>query len=160
MKTPFRRGWGFITPKPIMEERQMAKARKLARRRKRAKALIGSMREFLTPAVFKQVRNASKRRNRPRWDLHPLLYILLLTTYCCGDSFPEKFEAARAFYVTCCPKRKRPGKGFAGFEKAVAKLPVPVLRSLAAAIRRRAATVFSDRWQVGGFIPFGCDGTR
>ena len=58
----------------------MANARKRARQRRRAKSLIGSMREFLTPAVFKQVRNASKRRKSPRWDLHPLLYILLLTT--------------------------------------------------------------------------------
>ena len=99
----------------------MANARKRARQRRRAKSLIGSMREFLTSEVFKQVRNSSRRRKSPRWDLHPLLYILLLTTYCCGDSLPEKFEAARAFYVTCCPKRKRPGKGFAGFEKAVAK---------------------------------------
>ena len=116
----------------------MAKARKHARQRRRAKSLIGSMREFLTCEVFKQVRNSSRRRKTPRWDLHPLLYILLLTTYCCGDSLPEKFEAARAFYVTSCPKRKRPGKGFAGLEKAVAKLPMPVLRALAAAIRRRA----------------------
>ena len=87
----------------------MAHARKRARQRRRAKSLIGSMREFLTPEVFKQVRNTSRRRKSPRWDLHPLLYILLLTTYCCGDSLPEKFEAARTFYVACCPKRKRPG---------------------------------------------------
>jgi hypothetical protein len=143
-----------------MEERQMAKARKHARQRKRAKSLIGSMWEFLTPAVFKQVRNASKRRKHRRWDLHPLLYILLLTTYCCGDSLPEKFEAARGFYVVCCPKRKRPGVSFAGFEKAVAKLPMPVLRALAAAIRGRMEAIFADRWKVGSFIPFGCDGTR
>jgi hypothetical protein len=64
------------------------------------------------------------------------------------------------FYVTCCLKRKRPGQGFAGFEKAVAKLPMPVLRALAAAIRRRVAAVFVARWEAGGFIPFGCDGTR
>jgi len=138
----------------------MAEARKRARQRKRAKSLIGSMREFLTPAVFKQVRNASKQRKRPRWDLHPLLYILLLTTYCCGDSLPEKFEAAKGFYVVCCPKRKRPGVSFAGFEKAVAKLPMPVLRVLAAAIRGRVEAIFGDRWKVGSFIPFGCDGTR
>jgi len=92
--------------------------------------------------------------------LHPLLYILLLTTYCCGDSLPEKFEAARGFYVVCCPKRKRPGVSFAGFEKAVAKLPMPVLRALAAAIRGRMEAIFADRWKVGSFIPFGCDGTR
>ena len=108
---------GVCNTNPIMEERQMAKARKRARQRRRAKSLIGSMREFLTPAVFKQVRNASKRRKSPRWDLHPLLYILLLTTYCCGDSLPEKFEAAKEFYVVCCPKRKRPGEVFCGIRE-------------------------------------------
>jgi hypothetical protein len=143
-----------------MEERQMVHARKRARQRRRAKSLIGSIREFLTPAVFKQVRNASHRRKSPRWDLHPLLYILLLTTYCCGDSLPEKFEAAKCFYVACCPKRKRPGESFSGFEKAVSKLPMAVLRTLAAAMRARVAAVFGDRWKVGEFIPFGCDGTR
>lgn len=138
----------------------MAAARKRARQRRRAKSLIGSMREFLTAAVFKQVRNASPRRKSPRWDLHPLLYILLLTTYCSGDSLPEKFEAAKGFYVVCCPKRKRPGASFSGFEKAVAKLPMPVLRALAAAIRGRVEAIFGERWKVGNFIPLGCDGTR
>ncbi len=138
----------------------MAKARKRARQRRRAKSLIESMREFLTPAVFKQVRNASKRRKHQRWDLQPLLYILLLMTYCCGDSLSEKLEAAGGFYVVCCPKRKRPGKSFAGFEKAVTKLPMPVLRALATAIRGRVATIFGERWKVGDFIPLGCDGTR
>jgi len=138
----------------------MANARKCARQRQRSKSLIGSMQKFLTPEVFKQVRNATKRRKHPRWDLYPLLYILLLTTYCCGDSLPEKFEAARGFYVACCPKRKRPGTSFAGFEKAIAKLPMPIVRTLAVAIRRRVETVFAERWKVGNFIPLGCDGTR
>ena len=138
----------------------MANAKKRSRRRKQAKSLIGAMREFLTPAVFKQVRIASKRRKSPRWDLHPLLYILLMTTWCCGDSLPEKFEAAKGFYVVCCPKRKRPGVSFTGFEKALAKLPMPVFRALAAAIRGRIEAIFGERWKVGNFIPFGCDGTR
>jgi len=37
---------------------------------------------------------------------------------------------------------------------------MPVLRTLAAAIRRRVEAVFADRWKVGNFIPLGCDGTR
>jgi len=138
----------------------MARARKRTRQRRRAKSLLGSMRKFLTPEVFKQVRNSAKRRKSPRWDLHPLLWILLLTTYCCGDSLPEKFEAAKGFYVVCCPKRKRPGKSFAGFEKAITKLPMPILRALAAGIRGRFQVIFQERWMVGNFIPFGCDGTR
>ena len=61
----------------------MANARKRARQRRRAKSLIGSMREFLTPTVFKQVRNASKRRKSPAMGLasvalHPLVDDLLL----------------------------------------------------------------------------------
>lgn len=138
----------------------MARARKHARQRRRARSLMGSMRNLLTSEVFKQVRNVSKRRKCPRWDLHPLLWILLLTTYCSGDSLPEKFEAAKGFYVVCCPKRKRPGKSFAGFEKAITKLPMPILRTLEAGIRGRFQAMFQERWKVGDFIPFGCDGTR
>lgn len=138
----------------------MAQKAARARQRKRAKSLAGAMQDFLTPTVFRQVRSASKARKRPRWDLHPLVYVLLLSTYCVGDSLPEKFEAARGFYVVCCPKRRRPGVSFSGFEKAVARLPMPVLRALAAGIRGRAETLFAERWKVGNLIPLGCDGTR
>ena len=71
----------------------MSRARK-CRIRPVAKSLPQSIREFLTSAVFRQVRNAVSRRKQPRWDLHPLLYVLLLTTWCCGDSLPEQFEVA------------------------------------------------------------------
>jgi len=138
----------------------MRKAGKPGRLRPQAKTLLDSMRHFLTPDVFKQVRNAVPRRKSPRWDVHPLIYVLLVVTWCCGDSLPEKFEAARTFYVVGCPKRKRPGETFAGFEKALAKLPMPVLRALAEAIRGRILVLFGDRLKVNGFIPLGCDGTR
>jgi hypothetical protein len=93
----------------------MANARKRARRRRRAKSLIGSIREFLTPEVFKQVRNSSSRRKSPRWDVHPLLYILVLTTYCCGDSLPEKFEAGQNFLRRELPQTKTPRRAFVRF---------------------------------------------
>ena len=88
----------------------MAKARKPRRMRPRARTLPECLREFLTPAVWKQARQAGKKRKLPRWDMHRLILVLLLMTWCCGDSLPEKFEAARGFYVVCCPKRRRPGK--------------------------------------------------
>lgn len=130
------------------------------RARRRAKTVAESIRDFLTPAVLRQVRQSASRRRKPRWDLHPLIYVLLSVTWCCGDSLPEKFEAARGFYVICCPKRKRPGKSFQGFEKAVRRLPMPVLRTLAGAIRGRIQALFGDRLMFGGFIPLGCDGTK
>jgi hypothetical protein len=45
-------------------------------------------------------------------------------TSCCGESLPEKFEAARGFYVICRDKRRRPGETFQGFQQAVGKLPM------------------------------------
>lgn len=140
-----------------MEERPMSAKRRL---RPVAQSLPQAMREFLTPAVFRQVRKVGGRRKQPRWDLHPLLMVLLLSTWCAGDNLPEKFEAAKGFYVVCCPKRKRPGSSFSGFEKALARLPLPVLRALAEALRGRLQTRLGAQWVRHGFLPLGCDGTR
>lgn len=142
-----------------MEERHMD-ARKRGRLRPKAKTFPQAMQEFLTPAVFRQVRKSVRSRKQPRWDIHPLLYVVLLMTWCTGDSLPEKFETARAFYVVMCPKRRRPGRSFSGFEKALCKLPIPVLRALASALRGRIQAVFDSRLIYRGFIPFGCDGLR
>jgi hypothetical protein len=68
----------------------------------------------------------------------------LTMTWCCGDSLPEKFEAARGFYVICHDKRRRPGETFQGFQQAVGKLPMAVLRALTRGIRG------SDRTTPGG----------
>ena len=138
----------------------MCKARKPMRMRPKAKSLIGCLRDFLTPEVWKQVRNAGNPRKKPRWDVHPLLFVLLTMTWACGDSLPEKFETARGFYVLCHEKKRRPGESFQGFQQALEKLTMPVLRALAGGIRRRLEKLLTKRLAVGGFIPLGCDGTR
>ena len=115
---------------------------------------------FLTPQVWKQAQGAVPHRRAWRWQTQPLLFIVLGMTWCAGDSLPERFEAARAFYVALHQRRRRPGKTFAGFEKALGKLPMPVLRAVATAVRSRLAQVFAPRLWVDGFIPLGCDGSR
>jgi len=133
------------TKQPDQEERLVSERARTRRQGRRAKTVAESVRNFLTPTVIRQVRNVGPRRRKPRWDLYPLIHVLLVMTWVCGDSLPEKFEAARGFYVVCCPKRKRPGKSFQGFEKAVSKLPMPVLRTLAGMIRGRIDVLFDDR---------------
>jgi len=91
---------------------------------------------FLTPQVWKQAHQAAGRRRALRWQTHPLLFVLLVMTWCAGDSLPERFETARAFYVALHQRCRRPGQTFAGFEKALGKVPLPVLRSVAAAVRQ------------------------
>jgi hypothetical protein len=123
-------------------------------------SFLECLRYFLTPQVWKQAQRACPCRRTQRWQTQPLLFVLLVMTWCAGDSQPERFETARACYVALHQRRKRPGKTFAGFEKALGKLPIPVLRAVATAIRSRLAQVFAKRLWVDGFIPLGCDGSR
>jgi len=115
---------------------------------------------ILTPQVWKQAQQAAGRRRALRWQRQPLILVLLVMTWCAGDSLPERFETARAFYVACHQRRRRPGKTFAGFEKALGKMPLRVLRAVAGAVRQRLAAVFAERFRVDGWIPLGCDGSR
>lgn len=127
----------------------------------RSESFLGCLRQFLTPQVWKQAQHAARApRAGSRWSTQRLIFVLLVMTWCCGDSLPERFETARAFYVACHPRRKQPGKTFAGFQQALNKLPTAILRALAAGVRGRIAQLFGQRLKVQGFIPLGCDGSR
>jgi hypothetical protein len=135
--------------------------RQTRRRRRQAQSFVQCVRQFLTPEVFKQAQRArhSKRRS-PRWQVQPLIFVLLTMTWTVGDSTAERFETARAFYIACHDSRKRPGQTVAGFQAALSKLPVGVLRTVAVSIRRQLLAVLGDRLKTGGWRVFGCDGSR
>ncbi len=87
----------------------MKAARKL-RQWQRPQSLLEHVRQFLNPQVWKQARQAVPRhRAHPRWDLQPLLLIVLAMTWAAGDSQAEKFQTARGFYVASYHARTRPG---------------------------------------------------
>ena len=131
--------------------------------RKRLQHQAGSfaacLRQFLTPALLKQARRAAPPTRSCRWELYPLLLVLLTMTWCTGDSQPERFETAPAFYVALCPKRRRPGDTAQGFHKTLARLPARVLRVLAAGVRQRLLLRFGGLLDTAGWKVFGCDGT-
>src|SRR5260370_7553133 len=85
--------------------------------------------------------------------------VLLLMTWCCGDSQAERFEVAKGFCSVLLPKRRRPGRTVQGFQKALAKLPTRVLRVVAAGIRKVLAARLVRRWFDQGFVVMGCDGS-
>jgi hypothetical protein len=123
-------------------------------------SFLACLRHFLTPQLWKQVLAALHPGKASRWQGQPLLYVLLVMTWCAGDSLPERFETARAFYIASYQKRRRPGTTCEGFQKALARVPVAALRLIASALRRRLQQIFGHGWSVEGFIPFGCDGSR
>jgi hypothetical protein len=126
-----------------------------------ARSFVDCLREFLTPAVWKQAHQQRQAKRRSsRWSPQPLILVLLLMTWCCGDSQPERFETAKSFCAVLLPKRRRPGQSVQGFQKALAKLPTRVLRAVAAGIRRTLAARLAAFWWDDGFIGIGCDGSR
>jgi len=131
------------------------------RLRRHARSFVDCLREFLTPTLWKQAhQQRHSHRRSSRWGTQPLILVLLLMTWCCGDSQPERFATAQAFCIACLPKRRRPGRTVQGFQKALATMPTRVLRALAAGIRKVLATRLAERWFEEGFIPIGCDGSR
>lgn len=127
---------------------------------------VSSLRDFLSPMLFRQVRRVIPARFKGargpgrRWTLQPVLYVLLGMTWCLGDSQPERFETARAFCVACHPKRRRPGKTFGGFQKALNALPACVLRHIADLFRRRLQRLLGPLLPTDGWVVLGCDGSR
>ena len=123
-----------------------------------AHSCLDCLREFLTPALWKQAqRQRHAQRASSRWTTQPLVLVLLMMTWCCGDSQPERFETARAFCIVCLPKRRRPGKSVQGFQKALSRLPLRVLRAVAAGVRQTLASRLATRWFDEGFIGIGCE---
>jgi Transposase DDE domain len=138
----------------------MKAARKL-RQLQQPQSLLDYVRQFLTPQVFKQARHARPRhRAQPRWDLQPLLLVVLAMTWAAGDSQAEKFQTARGFYVAAYHARKRPGKTLQGFQKALSGVPMRQFQTLAAGVRDQIRLRFAQRLLVDGFEPMGCDGSR
>jgi hypothetical protein len=124
------------------------------RKTPRPHSFLGCLRLFLTPQAFKEARRGAGSYQATRWRLHPLLCVLLLMTWCAGQSLEERFETARTFSVASYRRRRHPGKTPQGFAQALAR------RRAAAIVRSRLASLFAERLQVDGFVPIGCDGTR
>ena len=133
---------------------------------RREARFVCCLRDFLSPALFRQVQGVIPKRfrgpSRPgrRWTLQPLLFVLLCMTWCLGDSQPERFETARAFFVACHPKRRRPGKTCLGWQKALSALPARVLGHVASLFRRRLAQRLGPLLRTDGWVVLGCDGSR
>jgi hypothetical protein len=123
-----------------------------------ASSFLGTIRQFLTPAIWKQAEQARRAKRRSsRWSTQPLVLTLLTMTWCCGDSQAERFETAKGFTAVCLTRRRRPGKHVQGFQQALARLPLAVLRAVAQGVRQRLLQVFD--LLTDGFFVVGCDGS-
>lgn len=139
----------------------MSKKRSDGKARKKQKMFVASLRDWLTPAIWKQGHQAHTRPQRHcTWDIQPLVLVLLCLTWANGPSQEDRFETARGFCVSLRSKRSRPGETYGGFLKALGRLPMPVLFALARGVRLRIFHLLAPILVRDGFIPIGCDGSR
>ena len=116
---------------------------------------------FLTPQVWKEAQRLFQPQKLPHgWTLHRLSMVGVLLTWCAGSSAEERFLTARAFYVAQHQYDKRPGRSDRGFQQALARLPLPVLHALFAAVRQRLQQVLYRYWRSDGFLVLAMDGSR
>jgi hypothetical protein len=156
---------GSITNHPFAGEAAMkAPKQHRTKRRNLRQSLREILQDFLTPALWKQAqreRRKSQKKNSSRWTTQPLVLVLLFMTWCNGDSQAERFEIAKAYCQTAWLSRRRgPGKTLPGFQKALQRLPLVVLRTFAAGMRRLLVRRLGVLWRYEGFVPVGCDGSR
>jgi hypothetical protein len=131
------------------------------KQRLRIQSFRDGLTQFLSPQIWKQVHQvANAKYTSPRWGLHPLFWVLLTSVWCTGDSHEERFATARAAYVGCHQRSRRPGESLAGFLKALAKTPMFVLRALAHGVRQQIGKLFVEPLRINGFVPIACDGSR
>lgn len=132
-----------------------------ARVRRPGRDLAAGIRQFLTPPAWRQAhRHAPAPRRDARWTLQPLVLTVLALTWCAGDSLAERFETAKAFCQVTRPKKRRCGRSWAGFQKALARLPCAALEALAGGVRRQLGRAIGAGLTVAGFVPLGVDGSR
>ena len=128
------------------------------------RSLRGVIRDFLTPALWRQANNTRQRWRRQhssRWRTQPLVLVLLFMAWSAGDSQAERFEVAKGYcQIAWMVKRRNPGGTVVGFQKALARMPMQVLRVLAAGVRKHLAKRLRDLNTFQGFVPIGCDGSR
>src|SRR5271165_1560427 len=73
-------------------------AKREKRRAKRSESLSGSMRQFLTPQVWKQAKQAASQhgcRKEILWTLQPLVVIGAIMSWCPEETDAERFVVSR-----------------------------------------------------------------
>jgi hypothetical protein len=146
-----------VETQPTIKEQLMSKK---SSKSQRQQTFASCSRDFLSPSFFRQLYQTISRGRKRRWQIQPLLYVLLGMSWCLGDSQPERFETARAFCIALHPKRRRPGKTFQGFQKALEALPCRVLSTVGQLFRKQILARFGSLMKTDGWFVFGCDGSR
>lgn len=100
------------------------------------------------------------RDGRERWAPRMLVLCAILMHLLGTDALCDRFAEARDTVVAMYRTRRRPGKGYRGFVKALRRQSSTLTQSLAIHFRAIMPQAFRSVWHIDGRLVFGVDGTR
>jgi hypothetical protein len=91
-----------------------------------------------------------------------LVFVAVLMAYSNGATLLDRFHEARRVTVAMHPTRRRPGKSYRGFAKALVARSAALLGAVADHLRRRLErdARAASQWLTHGFAVFGVDSTK
>ncbi len=129
-----------------------------------SESLSGSMRKFVTPQVWKQVKQAASQhgyRQGFRWTLQPLIMIATMMTWCAGETDADRFVCPKPSTSRfIAPSDSDQAKCSAAFARRCCVCPCPSGGHSAMPCGSRVFHLLSDRMTMEGWFPLGCDGSR
>jgi len=92
-----------------------------------------------------------------RWTPHWLIWVALLLGSIQARRFQDRFAQARRVVVAMRPGRRRPGRSYQGFMKALPRLRRPVRRRVVEHLQKQVSRSSGSFWTIEGWLAFAVD---
>jgi hypothetical protein len=97
---------------------------------------------------------------RVRWTDRLLALTAILMTWTTEPTLQDAFAAARGVAVEMYDSRRRPGRTFAGFAKAWARVSLRLLEAVGSHLRQAVQRIAGGAWRWKKWVLMAADGTR
>ena len=94
------------------------------------------------------------------WSPLALTLAGILMSWDSGPTLAQRFESALAVLDRCLPRRKRTGRTYQGFVKALTRHSDTLVGLLIPHLRTCTIQAAGKSWKVGRWIPIGVDGSK
>lgn len=108
---------------------------------------------FITPLLGRLAGGAG-------WCATSLALAAVLMSWDAGPTLAQRFESALAVLDTALPRRRRTGRTYQGFVKALTSHGAALLRVLVPHLRTLTRKAAGKSWKMGEFVPLGADGSK
>lgn len=94
------------------------------------------------------------------WSGFSLVLCCLLMQWSSAPTLMQRFESSLSVLDRVLPRRRRTGRTYQGFVKALLGRSASIRQLLAPRLRTLTQSAAGSRWRMGRFVPIGADGSK